>query len=338
MIWDSGLGFEYRRELSFRYLTESRVPSPESRVPTMKYLHLDVFTDRPLEGNQLAVFPEPGGLSAADMQAIAREMNFSESTFIFPPDGDTVAGAGRARMRIFTPGAELPMAGHPTIGSTFALAALGTIGAGTSNFVFELGVGPTPVSLEWSNGALAFAWMTQLLPAFGEILSNRIAFSAAVGVDHHDLVTDLPVQVVSCGVPFLFAALTSRQAVDRVEVDRKALARCFRDAGLEDLPTFFFTTEPGASDDATVYSRMLAPGFGITEDPATGGASGPLGCYLVHYELVRSEAAQEIVSLQGVAMGRPSRIHIAIDARDGGITRVRVGGRAVLVGRGELDL
>jgi trans-2,3-dihydro-3-hydroxyanthranilate isomerase len=126
--------------------------------------------------------------------------------------------------------------------------------------------------------------------------------------------------------------------VDRVEVDRKALARCFRDAGLEDLPTFFFTTEPGASDDATVYSRMLAPGFGITEDPATGGASGPLGCYLVHYELVRSEAAQEIVSLQGVAMGRPSRIHIAIDARDGGITRVRVGGRAVLVGRGELDL
>jgi trans-2,3-dihydro-3-hydroxyanthranilate isomerase len=307
----------------------------------MRYLHLDVFTDRPFEGNQLAVFPDPQGLSTADMQAIAREMNFSESTFIFPAE-DTAAAArgGRAKMRIFTPGSELPMAGHPTIGSTFALAALGTILPGSRDFVFELGVGPTPVSLDWSDGALAFAWMTQLLPAFGDTITDRAAFAAAVGVDERELVGGLPLEVISCGVPYLFVPLTSREAVDRVSIERRALTRCFRDAGIEEQAIFLFTTAPGPDGGSveTVYSRMLAPSHGISEDPATGSASGPLGCYLVHHEIVSSEAASSMLSLQGVAMGRPSRIYIAIDARDGGISRVRVGGSAVLVGRGELNV
>ena len=309
---------------------------------SLPYLHLDVFTDRPLEGNQLAVFPEPRGLSTAQMQAIAREMNFSESTFIFPAEGATAPGAPeRARMRIFTPGSELPMAGHPTIGSTFALAAEGTIAPGTTDFVFELGVGPTPVSLEWAQGKLDFAWMTQLLPAFGATIEDRRAFAVAVGVGDGDLVPGLPVEVVSCGVPFLFVPLASRDAVDRASIDARSLARCFQNAGVEQLPVFFFTTDPGTASSGsaeTVYSRMLAPGFGIPEDPATGGASGPLGCYLVHHEIVRSESAHRMLSLQGVAMGRPSRIHISIDAKDGGISRVRIGGRSVLVGHGELDV
>jgi len=307
----------------------------------MRYLHLDVFTDRPFEGNQLAVFPDPQGLSTADMQAIAREMNFSESTFIFPPeDAAAAARGGRARMRIFTPGSELPMAGHPTIGSTFALAAEGTIAPGTKDFVFELGVGPTPVSLDWSDGALAFAWMTQLLPAFGDTIADRAAFAAAVGVDEHELVAGLPLEVITCGVPYLFVPLTSREAVDRVSIERRALSRCYQDAGIEEQAVFLFTTAggPDGSSVETVYSRMLAPSFGISEDPATGSASGPLGCYLVHHEIVSSEAAGNMLSLQGVAMGRPSRIYISIDARDGGITRVRVGGQAVMVGRGELTV
>jgi trans-2,3-dihydro-3-hydroxyanthranilate isomerase len=309
---------------------------------SLPYLHLDVFTDRPLEGNQLAVFPEPGGLSTAQMQAIAREMNFSESTFIFPPEGaGGTPDAGRRKMRIFTPASELPMAGHPTIGSTFALAAEGTIEPGRTDFVFELGVGPTPVSLEWSGDTLAFVWMTQLLPAFGDTIANRPAFAAAIGVDERELVAGLPLQVLSCGVPYLIVPLRSRDAVDRVSIERKDLIRCCRDAGIEEVPVFLFTTDgAGQQGDspATVYSRMLAPGFGIVEDPATGSASGPLGCYLVHHEVVSSEAALDILSLQGVAMGRPSRIHISIDARDGGITRVRVGGKAVIVGRGELNI
>ena len=137
-------------------------------MPTLRYLHLDVFTSTRLEGNQLAVFPDPPALDPDLMQRIAAEMAFSESTFIYPPSSD-----GDARMRIFTPAEELPMAGHPTIGSTFALAADGRIPRGQERFVFELGVGPIEVSLEWGADGLSFAWMTQLLPAFGPKLPNR---------------------------------------------------------------------------------------------------------------------------------------------------------------------
>lgn len=295
----------------------------------MRYLHLDVFTTRRFEGNQLAVFPEPAGLDAGLMQQIAQEMAFSESTFILPAEGD-----GDVRMRIFTPGEELPMAGHPTIGSTFALAAEGVIAVGRDRFVFELGVGPTPVSLEWSGGQLAFAWMTQKLPAFGNVIEDRRTLAAAVGIAPSDLVPNLPVQVVSCGVPFLFVPLETRHAVDEVAIDRKALVRCVERAGLPELAAFFFT--PETAGDETVYSRMLAPGFGIVEDPATGGASGPLGSYLLHHGVVTAGQAQHMISLQGVAMRRPSRIHIGIDSEDGAITQVRVGGQAVMVGTGEI--
>jgi trans-2,3-dihydro-3-hydroxyanthranilate isomerase len=337
----------------------------------MRYLHLDVFTDRPFEGNQLAVFPEPGNATTELMQTITREMNFSECTFIFPPERD-----GDVRMRIFTPGSELPMAGHPTIGSTFALAHEGVIAPGRPRFVFELGVGPTPVELEWAGppegghygeggagppegghygegGAgppegghyregghagqrLSFAWMTQPLPEFGAAVDDRVALAAAVSLDPPDLL-DTPAQVVSCGVPFLFVPLRTRAAVDAVSVDRRALARVLRDAGLDELPSFFFTPDRGESaGDETVYSRMLAPGFGITEDPATGGASGPLGCYLLRHGFVDTAQARAILSLQGVAMQRPSRIHIAIDSEGDAITRVRVGGQSVMVGSGEI--
>ena len=299
---------------------------------TLRYVHLDVFTSTPFEGNQLAVFPDPGELSTATMQSIAREMAFSESTFIYPAEK-----GGDVRMRIFTPGEELPMAGHPTIGSTFALALEGTIARGRGGFVFELGVGPTPVSLEWDAKGLAFAWMTQPLPTFGTVIKDRSAMATAIGIGETALAESLPIQVVSCGVPFLFVPIGTRAAVDEVAIDRRALVRVCQAAGIDELPVFLFTTESGA-DEATVYSRMLAPGFGIVEDPATGGASGPLGSYLLHHHVVSPGAADQILSLQGAAMGRPSKIHIAIDGQPDAITRVRVGGRSVLVGRGELLL
>jgi trans-2,3-dihydro-3-hydroxyanthranilate isomerase len=130
----------------------------------------------------------------------------------------------------------------------------------------------------------------------------------------------------------------SRAAVDAVTLDRTALASVFAESGLDEHASFFFTTErPNGSGQEMVYSRMLAPGFGIVEDPATGGASGPLGCYLLHHGIVTPDAARDMVSLQGVAMRRPSRIHISIDSRADTITKVRVGGTAVIVGRGELS-
>ena len=296
------------------------------------YLQYDVFTADPLAGNQLAVFLDARGLSPGRMQGIAREMSFPESTFILPAE----AAGTDVRMRIFTPGAEMPMAGHPTIGSAFALAHTGAIAPGRARVTFGLGIGPTPVNLEWDGGRLRFAWMTQLNPAFDPPLDDRVGAAAALGVTLHDLVPHLPVQQVSCGVPYVLIALRDRMAVDSAEVDVGAFRTFVAANGLEaDACLFVFAVSPAGSPEIA-YSRMFAPGFGIVEDPATGSASGPLGCYLVRHGLVSGEAARRMVGLQGVAMGRPSRIHISIEERGGEIVRVRVGGEAVLVARGEL--
>lgn len=296
----------------------------------LPYLHYDVFTGDALLGNQLAVFTDARGLDTTKMQRLAREMNFSESTFILPAEqpGTDI------RMRIFTPMNEMPMAGHPTIGSTFALAHTGVIKPGSSRFVFGLNIGPVPVDLEWKNSALSFAWMTQSNPVFGPIIEDKAAVAGALGLTAEDVVEGLPVQQVSCGVPFLLVPLRDRQTVDRAVSDAAAFRRFNKKAGL-DLAMFMFSVEPPGSSE-TAYSRMFAPEFGIVEDPATGSASGPLGCYLVHYGLVTGAAASNMISLQGAAMGRSSRIHLAIDGTRDAISRVRVGGEAVLVGRGEL--
>src|SRR5262249_29547873 len=219
---------------------------------------------------------------------------------------------------------------------TFALAKEGVIAPGQPGFVFGLGVGPTPVSLEWTGAALHFAWMTQKNPVFGAEIRDRAAFAAAIGIAPGDL-ADAPPQDVSCGVPFLGAALNTRSAVDRVALNAAAYAQVCGAAGLANRPFFFFTTDrTGATGDEAAYSRMLAPGFGIAEDPATGGASGPLGCYLHRYRLIDRARLSHIVSLQGAQMLRPSRIHISLDADGDAITGVRVGGRSVLVGEGRL--
>jgi trans-2,3-dihydro-3-hydroxyanthranilate isomerase len=243
-------------------------------------------------------------------------------------------------MRIFTPGEELPMAGHPVIGSTFALAHEGVIAPGRQEFVYELGVGPTPVSLQWQGSELAFAWMTQKLPEFGATIGDRAALAAAMGLREGDL-GPAPAEVISCGVPFLIVGVHDKNKVDEVAIDRKALVRCLEAAGSKELPVFFFAPEaiPDARiGPARMYSRMLAPGFGIAEDPATGSASGPLGCYLLRHGLLTPEQARAIVSHQGVAMKRPSQIHISIESENGSIARVRVGGQSVLAGRGELHI
>jgi trans-2,3-dihydro-3-hydroxyanthranilate isomerase len=296
----------------------------------LPYLHYDVFTGDALLGNQLAVFTEARGLDTAKMQRIAREMNFSESTFILPAErSDT-----DIRMRIFTPMSEMPMAGHPTIGSTFALAHTGVIHPGSARFVFGLNIGPVPVDLEWNGSALRFAWMTQSTPTFGTTIEDRGMVAATLGLEVSDLADSLPVQEVSCGVPYLLVPLRDRVAVDRAISDAAAFRRLTAATKL-DLAIFMFSVDPAGSTE-TVYSRMFAPEFGIVEDPATGSASGPLGCYLVHHGLIAGEAATKMISLQGAAMGRASRIHISIEGDRRAISRVRVGGEAVLVGQGEL--
>jgi trans-2,3-dihydro-3-hydroxyanthranilate isomerase len=298
-----------------------------------RYLHYDVFTEHLFGGNQLAVFLDGRGLSAATMQAIAKEMNFSETTFILPPEQEGT----HARMRIFTPGEELPVAGHPTIGSTFALARSGIIDRTRASFVFGLGVGPTPVSLTWKGEDLSFVWMTQGLPTFSGPIADPARAAAALSLSPAAVAgTGHPIQIVSCAVPFLFVPLTTRSAVDNAIVKPDVLDILLSDAKASAHGVFIFSAQPGGKK-STVYSRMFAPELGITEDPATGIASGPLGCYLVRHRIVSPDKAKAMVSLQGAKMGRPSYVHISIDAdKNGKIGGVRVGGEAVLAGEGTL--
>jgi len=298
-----------------------------------RYLHLDVFTQSLFGGNQLAVFPDGRGLAAATMQAIAKEMNFSESTFVLPaerPDTDM-------RVRIFTPGEELPMAGHPTIGTAFALACTGVLTAGRARVMFGLGVGPTDVELVWENDELRFAWMTQLKPEFGAGLAAVDAATAALGLPPAAVAdTGRPVQRVTCGTPYLLIPLASRAFVDRAALDPGAYSRLLAGSALDaNLPAFLFSTEAGA-DNAGVYCRMFAPGLGITEDPATGSAAGPLGCYLVRHGIVAAEQASRMLFLQGAKMGRPSYMHVSVSAVRSDVVSVRVGGESVVVGEGTL--
>jgi trans-2,3-dihydro-3-hydroxyanthranilate isomerase len=297
-----------------------------------RYLHLDVFTDRLFGGNQLAVFLDGHRLATATMQAIAREMNYSETTFVLPaerPDTDV-------RMRIFTPGSELPIAGHPTIGSAFALARAGVIAPGRDQFVFGLGVGPVTVALTWQGDELSFVWMTQPLPTFFQPSVNAASAAAALGLSEAAVTgTGLPPRVVSCGVPFLIVPITTRSAVDSAKLNFPAYDQLMRSVPGSVSGIFFFSHEP-CSDNATAYSRMFAPDFGILEDAATGIASGSLGCYLVRHNVVAASKAGSMVSLQGVKMGRPSQVHISIGVEGGEVSSVRVGGESVLAGEGTL--
>ena len=295
-------------------------------ISRYRYLHYEVFTDRRFGGNQLAVFPEAAGLSAQTMQQIAREIGFAETTFVTPAEQ---AGTD-VRMRIFTPGNEMPMAGHPVVGSTFALARDGRIARGRADWSFGLNIGPTPVSLEWMTDRLSFAWMTQQKPEFRRTLDDMGRVAAALGVADGDIrATGLPVQEVSCGVPFVIVPMVTREAVDAAVPDARRL----------DFEAYLFTMDRGdGSDSATIYSRMFAPAFGIYEDPATGSASGPLGSYLVRHGLVTPEKAQAILNLQGAKLGRPSWIHISITSANGTISRVRVGGHSVFVAEGTMEV
>jgi trans-2,3-dihydro-3-hydroxyanthranilate isomerase len=306
----------------------------QSAGRNFRYAQVDVFTDRSLTGNQLAVFLDPKDLSADEMMAITREMGFSETTFVFPAE---VPGTD-FRVRIFglNVNGELPVAGHPTIGTVFALASKGLIAPGRRRVVLGLGIGPTAVDLTWNGSRLVFVWMQVREPEFRGTLTDITAAAAALHIEANDILrTGLPIQEVSCGAPFLIVPVATRAAVDRAELDRMAMGRLLDRAGLARRGIFIFSPEP-AADRATIYSRVL--GFGVVEDPATGNASGPAGSYLVHYHVVPPERATDMISRQGVKMGRPSEVHIDVRASDDIVKSVRIGGAAVLTAEGVLTI
>ena len=300
-----------------------------------RFIQVDVFTDRIFGGNPLAVVLDAEGLSDEEMQAIAREMNLSETTFVLPPTRPECA----TRVRIFTPGLELPFAGHPTIGTSFVLAWEGLLPAGAGQFLLEEGIGPVPVRFEGDPAAPApacRAWMGHGDAMFGPELQDRQGIAGALGLSEADLLPGAPVQTGSTGLPFLYVPLRDRATVDRVVVEGQALRRCF----LEGEPPNLFVFAPDPDPDAgRVYSRMFgADAIGIPEDPATGSASGALGAYLVRYRLVTPRDEVRIVSEQGTKMGRQSFIHIRMRVDGGEAREIEVGGGAVPVLDGTLRL
>jgi len=287
----------------------------------------DVFTSKAFGGNQLAVFPDAHGLSDRAMQSLARELNFSESTFVFPPRNP----AYTRRVRIFTPAVELPFAGHPTVGTAAVLANRGLVELrdGKATVVLEEGIGPVSVDIEVRGEALTSRFTLNRGTERPSADSPSLAAAAAA--------LSLPVEGVtdawfaSVGLPFCFIRVASREAVDRAVLDRAAWSGHFAKAWARDL--FFFAGS--AASGSRIHARMFGPGVGVDEDPATGSAAAALAASLAD-ALSDPNGTFSWQVDQGVAMGRPSRIEISADKQNGRTVRVRVGGSTVVTGEGSM--
>jgi trans-2,3-dihydro-3-hydroxyanthranilate isomerase len=280
-------------------------------MPTLRYVVVDVFTDTPLEGNQLAVFTDARELASEQMQRLAREMNFSESVFVFPPEG-----GGDVRIRIFTPANELPFAGHPILGTAFVL------GGPLQRVLIRLetGAGVVPVELEREGPQIVFGRMEQPIPEW-EPYEREAELLAALGVER----SGLPVEAYRNGPLHVYVELESEEAVAALQPDMAALAE------LAEVGANCF-----AGSGGRWKTRMFAPAHGVAEDPATGSAAGPLAVHLARH--ARIGFGDEIEIRQGAEIGRPSTLYAKAEGSAERIERVEVGGSAVVVARGEFRL
>ncbi len=280
-------------------------------MPTFRYVVCDVFTDTPLMGNQLAVFTDAREIPEEMLQDLAREMNFSETVFVYPKEDD-----GHARIRIFTPGAEVPFAGHPTLGTAFVLAAPMQL----PEIRLETGAGTIPVRLDRDGPRIVFGWMQQPIPTV-EPYAGAEELLSAIGVER----SELPVEVYDNGLQHVYVALESEQAVAALRPDLGRL-------GSSDV----LGVNCFAGSGTRWKTRMFAPGVGVWEDPATGSAAGPLAVHLARHGSIGF--GEEIEITQGVEINRPSKLYARVEGSPGEITRVEVGGSAVTVAHGEFRL
>jgi trans-2,3-dihydro-3-hydroxyanthranilate isomerase len=294
-----------------------------------KFYTLDVFTDRIFGGNPLAVFPDAEGIAPETMQRIAHELNLSETVFV------TGAEGAAFDVRIFTPLGELPFAGHPTVGTAILLAMLGRVPAGerVARLVLRETVGPVPVEVRLEEGRPTFAmFAAPRIPEAGPPHPAPATLAEVLSLDESDLGGSLPTANYTAGVPFLFVSVRSRDALARARVDLGAWERHLADAW---APHLYVSTDDTGEDGVALRARMFAPAMGITEDPATGGAATALAGLLAARD-AEGNGTWCWKVLQGVEMGRPSRIMIEADVLDGRVAQVRVGGGAVLVSEGEM--
>ncbi len=295
------------------------MPPELRRLP---FTQLDVFTARPFEGNQLAVVLDARNLTDQQMQAIAKEMNLSETTFIFPRDAATERERG-VRVRIFTVQEELPFAGHPTLGTAFVLRG----SSEAKEVALDLNVGKVPVRFEQNSGEPVFGEMTQVDPQFGP-RHDRHAVARAAGLREDDLDDSLRIQTVSTGMPFTIVPLRGLEAIRNLKVDLSGAAEYLERCGGK---FFYFVTRQTVDRAARLHARMI---FYNGEDPATGSAAGCAAAWMVASEVARPD--ERVLMEQGIEMQRPSRIFVQASRRDDRVVNVRVGGNAVEILRGEI--
>jgi trans-2,3-dihydro-3-hydroxyanthranilate isomerase len=281
-------------------------------VASFRYVVCDVFTDRPLTGNQLAVFTDARALDAGTMQDLARELKFSESVFVLPAEV-----GGNARMRIFTPATELPFAGHPVLGTAFVLAAPLQL----LEIRLETGAGIVPVRLEREEDRIVFGRMEQPIPSVAAYEAEA-ALLDALGVER----SELPVEVYDNGAVFVYVALGSEDDVAGLRPDLNRLDELLGTRGVDCF----------AGSGTRWKTRMFAPGGGVPEDPATGSAAGPLAVHLARHGRIRF--GDDIEISQGTELERPSTLFARADGSADNVERVEVGGSAVVVARGEFRL
>jgi trans-2,3-dihydro-3-hydroxyanthranilate isomerase len=299
----------------------------------MRYYTADVFTSRRFGGNPLAVLPDARGLTSEQMLAITREFNYSETTFVLPPENP----ANTRKVRIFTPGGEIPFAGHPTVGTAFVLAAMGEVkldGAET-RIVLEEGVGPVPITIQAENGTPTFCqFSVAQLPEVGPPLPSRAIMASLLSLHEDDLLDGAwHHQVVSCGLPFAFVPVRDRGAVGRSRIRLEQWEQHL--GGRVGDMVMVFAMDPEEAGHH-VRARMYSPGINVAEDPATGSACAALGGYLAARS--KQEGTHRWVVEQGYEMGRPSLIEVEADRTDGKISAVRVGGATVMVCEGNLTV
>jgi trans-2,3-dihydro-3-hydroxyanthranilate isomerase len=314
-------------------------PTPAAATSTTThrsydFAQVDVFAERPLEGNALAIFTDARGLSGDQMQALARETNLSETTFIFPRDPEIERERG-VHVRIFLTTEEVPFAGHPTLGTASWLYWNHPVLRGADEIVLDLGVGPITVRFTAPQPGEdgVFGTMKQNDPTFGDPLESgedRAVLAAALNLSIDDLDPDLPTQVVSTGMSFCIVPLRSMEVADRLQIPQQSARAHLTRIGAK---FFHCITRADANSGADWHARMQFDGG---EDPATGSASGCTIAYLVRHSLVAS--GQAIVIEQGIEMLRPSRIHVSASLDNNAVTKVFVGGRTIPVASGRFFL
>lgn len=286
----------------------------------LKMVQVDVFTEKSLEGNSLAVFLDGNGVSTDEMQAIAREMNLSETTFILPQQRSVDAGVP---VRIFTVQEELPFAGHPTLGTAFVLRG----SSGAKRVLLDLKVGKVPVTFEDQDGQPSFGEMTQVDPKFGPV-HDREAVARACGLPADAIHESLPIQTVSTGVGFTIVPLRSLEVARKLHIDQPRAAEYLSKF---DGKFFYFVTRETVDPSARLHARMI---FYNGEDPATGSAAGCTVAWMVAHGVAAPD--ERVLIEQGIETKRPSRIFVRAGQEDNRVVNVRVGGNVVEVMRGEL--